>query len=315
MDRMDADAVKQLLGVAPERVTDLKGLMGDNSDNIPGVPRVGPKTAVRLLEQYGTLENVLANAADVRGQVGENLRTHEEQALLSKRLSVICTDAPVQFDAETMRVQTPDLEAVTELARRLELRALLERIQKRVEEAGPTNAPQQTGDSGSDPDADASADAPTGDRSLPVTIVRTDGQLQDAVESLKEAVTGTGSALVVDVAADGDDPMWAAIVGLLVGTAQQTFYFPVGHDLGHDLGNDLGNGHDVGHDLGREVGHDDDAMAADIPTWSEVSDALQPLLSDASIAKWCGDVKRLRTVLQRHGTDVLGATADISQSF
>ncbi len=76
-------------GVPPERVADLKGLMGDSSDNIPGVPRIGPKTAVKLLQQYGTLENVLANADAIRGQVGENLRAYEEQARLSKELSII----------------------------------------------------------------------------------------------------------------------------------------------------------------------------------------------------------------------------------
>lgn len=85
MARMDVQGVIDLLGVAPDRVTDLKGLMGDSSDNIPGVPRIGPKTATKLLQQYGTLEDVLANADSIRGQVGENLRTYAEQALLSKK--------------------------------------------------------------------------------------------------------------------------------------------------------------------------------------------------------------------------------------
>src|SRR5690606_39906286 len=62
MQRMDVQGVIDALGVPPARVADLKGLMGDTSDNIPGVPRIGPKTAVKLLQEYGTLENVLANA-------------------------------------------------------------------------------------------------------------------------------------------------------------------------------------------------------------------------------------------------------------
>src|SRR5690625_5245012 len=130
MDRMDKDAVLESLGVPPERVADLKGLMGDNSDNIPGVPRIGPKTAQRLLDEYGTLENVLEHAADVRGQVGKNLREYAEQARLSKQLSIIRTDAPAAFDEEAMRMQAPDMDAVSELTARLELRTLHGRLRE-----------------------------------------------------------------------------------------------------------------------------------------------------------------------------------------
>ena len=116
MQRMDVQGVIDALGVPPARVADLKGLMGDTSDNIPGVPRIGPKTAVKLLQEYGTLENVLANADAIKGQVGENLRTYSRQARLSKELSIIRTDAPAVFDEEAARRRRPDMEALTELA-------------------------------------------------------------------------------------------------------------------------------------------------------------------------------------------------------
>src|SRR5690606_10906336 len=122
-----------------ERVTDLKGLMGDASDNIPGVPRIGPKTAVKLLQEYGTLENVLANAHAIKGQVGENLRAYADQARLSKELSIIKTDAPARFDEDALRRRPPNMEALTELATQLEFRTLLECIRKQAgaaEESG-----------------------------------------------------------------------------------------------------------------------------------------------------------------------------------
>ncbi len=112
MQRVDVQGVVDMLGVPPERVADLKGLMGDSSDNIPGVPRIGPKTAVKLLQQYGTLEDVLANAGDIRGQVGANLRTYADQARLSKKLSIIRTDAPAQFDEDELRRRSPDMDAL-----------------------------------------------------------------------------------------------------------------------------------------------------------------------------------------------------------
>ena len=93
--------VKELFGVTPAQITDLKGLMGDSSDNIPGVPGVGEKTAVKLLDQYGTLENVLAHGEEIKGKLGEKVRDNAEQARFSKWLATIRRDIPlaVRFDA------------------------------------------------------------------------------------------------------------------------------------------------------------------------------------------------------------------------
>ena len=99
--------VKELFGVTPAQVTDLNGLMGDSSDNIPGVPGVGEKTAVKLLDQYETLENVLAHGDEIKGKLGEKVRANAEQARFSKWLATIKRDIPidVRFDAcETHRL-------------------------------------------------------------------------------------------------------------------------------------------------------------------------------------------------------------------
>lgn len=92
---LDADKVKEIYGYTPEQVPDMKGLMGDSSDNIPGVPGVGEKTALKLIQEYGTLENTLSHAGEIKGKLGEKLRDFKEQAELSKDLGTIRRSAPM----------------------------------------------------------------------------------------------------------------------------------------------------------------------------------------------------------------------------
>ena len=92
------DAVKEVYGYTPEQVTDMKGLMGDTSDHIPGVPGVGEKTALKLIVQYGTLEGVLAHADEITGKLGERIRDNRDMAELSKDLGTIRVTAPITLD-------------------------------------------------------------------------------------------------------------------------------------------------------------------------------------------------------------------------
>ncbi|MEI7935964.1 MAG: DNA polymerase I [Verrucomicrobiota bacterium] len=94
----------------PEQVVDVLALMGDASDNIPGVPGIGEKTAIKLIAQYGTLDNLLAHAGELTGRVKQNLETNREQALLSRRLATINCDVPCPVDMDSLKVQPPDEE-------------------------------------------------------------------------------------------------------------------------------------------------------------------------------------------------------------
>ncbi|MDO8880292.1 MAG: DNA polymerase I [Coriobacteriia bacterium] len=94
----DRDAVIERYGVSPEQVADFLGLKGDTSDNIPGVPGVGEKTAAKLLQQYGTLDAVLENAGEIKGKLGENLREHADAARASRVVATIRTDVPMDID-------------------------------------------------------------------------------------------------------------------------------------------------------------------------------------------------------------------------
>ena len=95
-------------GITPELVPDFYGLKGDTSDNIPGVPGIGPKKAAALIVQYGNLDEVIAHAGEVKGKMGENLRAHVDDALLSRKVATIRTDAPIELDLADARFPTFD---------------------------------------------------------------------------------------------------------------------------------------------------------------------------------------------------------------
>lgn len=116
----DRDGVIERYGVAPEQVADFLGLKGDTSDNIPGIPGVGEKTAAKLLQQYGTLDAVLEHAEEIKGKLGENIREHADAALASRVVATIRRDVPVEIDLASVEWGAWDdraaLGALTDLA-------------------------------------------------------------------------------------------------------------------------------------------------------------------------------------------------------
>ncbi len=110
-----------------EQVTDMLGLQGDTSDNIPGVPGIGPKTAAVLLKQYGNVENIVAHAADLKGKQKELFQKYGEQAILSKKLATIITDVPVEFDEEALRYKGPNVEKLKPIFDELEFKGIASR--------------------------------------------------------------------------------------------------------------------------------------------------------------------------------------------
>jgi DNA polymerase-1 len=113
-------------GVPPEKVVEVLGLAGDSTDNIPGVPGIGEKTASALIRQFGSIESLLSRVEEVKGEKRrENLRTYREQALLSRRLATIDRDVPLEFRLEDFALREPDREALTAVFRELEFERLL----------------------------------------------------------------------------------------------------------------------------------------------------------------------------------------------
>ena len=124
--RFTPSRVYEEYGFTPEQVTDWKGLAGDASDNIPGIPGVGDKTAVKLLQEYGSLEQVLANAGSVKGKLGEKLAAFADQARFSKDLATIRRDAPVEFSLSACAL--PDFKKGIPALEKLKLNSIIRRL-------------------------------------------------------------------------------------------------------------------------------------------------------------------------------------------
>jgi DNA polymerase-1 len=131
----DSEAVIERYGVPPESITDLMGLRGDTSDNIPGVPGIGEKTATQLLQQFGTLEKVLASVEEISGaKRKQNLVEHADDARMSKQLATLQYDIETGVDMATVMASEPDRGALRDFMREFELRAVLERLEEALPE-------------------------------------------------------------------------------------------------------------------------------------------------------------------------------------
>ena len=125
---MDAEGVKEKFGVGPELIVDYLALMGDNVDNIPGVPKVGPKTAAKWLNEFGSLDALMASADEVKGKVGENLRDSLEQLPLSRALTQIKCDLDLPQTFADLIPTTPNNESLAEFYRLYEFKSWLQEL-------------------------------------------------------------------------------------------------------------------------------------------------------------------------------------------
>ena len=159
---MTPESVEDLYhGITPELVPDFYGLKGDTSDNIPGVPGIGPKKASALIAQYGSLDEVIAHAGEVKGKMGENLRAHIDDALLSRKVATILKNAPVEVDFASVRFPAYDAAQVTEALGPLGIMAMQNRFLALLGEGAAADAPQAPGFEL--PEARLSARAETGE--------------------------------------------------------------------------------------------------------------------------------------------------------
>ncbi|OGW59644.1 MAG: DNA polymerase I [Nitrospirae bacterium RBG_16_64_22] len=203
--RYDSEGVRERFGVPPGGVVEILGLMGDASDNIPGVSGVGEKTARELIEAFGTIEGVLSRIEEVsRPRLRDILRAGAESARLSRGLATIETDAPVEIDLGSLARREPDRIALGALFREFEFKSLLKEL------LGEDGAPEGGGSGFSREAYRAVADP-------------------DDVPRLAESLRSRGE-FAVDLETTSKDPMRAEIVGIAVcGKEGEAFYLPVGH--------------------------------------------------------------------------------------
>lgn len=189
--------VMDRFGVPPEKVTDVMGLAGDTIDNIPGVPGVGPKIATKLIQDFGSLENVLKNTKQLKGKMKENIEQYADQARLSKQLAILAYDVPFQFDEKKLAHRSLNTEACHQLFRELEFARLLSDL-----------VPKET-------------------------LSKKGYQLiteKRELEALAQKILQARPMLAIDLETDSLDVMRAKIIGISLSWAKgEAAYIPVAH--------------------------------------------------------------------------------------
>jgi DNA polymerase-1 len=234
--RLDREGVKAKFDVFPEQIVDYLALLGDSSDNIPGVNGVGAKTAAKWLNQYQTLDSLIADAASITGKVGENLRSELPALELSRKLATIDTAVPLAVTAEGLVPDTPDLPRLRELYTRLELRLLLRSLDASSEANFPAPLPAPSGLAATA--ESESVNAATAAHGVPAAVTATPARRREyETVTSQEALDGWLAKLAAaplisfDTETDSLDYMRARIVGLSFAvSAGEAAYVPLSHD-------------------------------------------------------------------------------------
>ncbi|WP_455684163.1 DNA polymerase I [Thomasclavelia sp.] len=137
LEKITPQKFKETYGLIPDQMRDLKGLMGDKADNIPGIPGVGEKTALKLLKEYHTVENLSEHLDELKGKMGEKIRENIDQGILSKRIATIIKDVPIEVDLEEYRYTGHDYNELAEFYRRYSMNSLLKRMSLNNEDIQP----------------------------------------------------------------------------------------------------------------------------------------------------------------------------------
>ena len=316
----DRAAVEARFGVEPAQVVDYKGLVGDTSDNIPGVPGIGPKTASKLIREYGSLENILDHLDDLTGRTKTLLAENREQALHSKHLATIVTDVPVTLDLEGARALNYDPDNARRLLYELEFYSLADKLPRRLgDESAPTAVSRETQPPATSlaarpkqPAAPEIQDAtaqlslfdadelqalaedgdvvappvarPTTARPPLASAHSTNTLVIDSAEALDVLARALASAdiFAFDLETDSASELQAAIVGLSFSLgAGEAYYIPVGH-----IADIEGN-----------------PPARQLPL-ADVLERLRPVFGDASVGKVGHNAKFDMLVLANHGIGV-----------
>jgi len=219
------------------QVIDILGLMGDAVDNIPGIPGIGEKTAAKLLAEYGTLENVLTNAENIKGSLGEKVKAGKELALMSKKLATIITAVPVQFHEEDFRLKDWNREVLRDVFSDLEFRTVSKRILGEEiltatgEKPVPAGVQQDLFGNATENTNESTEVAEEPVLRVEKNILNTKHQYQavEGEKAIKALVTRLGnySEICFDTETTGIDPNDAELVGLSFAvTPGEAFYIP-----------------------------------------------------------------------------------------
>ena len=278
-EKLDIEGVKTKFGLPPERIIDYLALMGDSSDNIPGVPGVGPKTAVKWLQEYGSVDALVEQADKVGGKVGENLRNNIELLRLSYQLATIKLDVALGIGPQDLLHQPEDKPALLALFRDLEFKGWARELEEAGAKVIVASAPASIAAT-----ADPSTQSPPAEpwqapAAEDYRTVNTTQALQQFVQQLT-----TGHHLAIELVTDVAHFKQARIIGIaLCNQNGLAIYVPVAHDM-----------------LGAEAQLPLDAVIA----------AVKPALENQALFKVGHDLKYITHVLRHHGVRLRGRRYD-----
>ncbi|MDX1991078.1 MAG: DNA polymerase I [bacterium] len=272
----DIARFRERYGFEPPQLVDYKALVGDNSDNIPGVAGIGEKTATSLLQAYSSLDGIYEHINEIKGATQKKLIEGRESAYLSRRLAAILRDVPIDLDLPKCVAHDFEPNGLLDLFDALEFRSFKERVLK-------LTTPQQTSlfgeatfsasdsdDEDFDDGMDDFAPRPKAEWLVETTIVRDEAGLQALVESLN-----TASGIVFDTETTSTDQMSGDLVGIALATnGEAAWYIPVGHREGKQL------------------------------PLQQVLDAIRPALTNPAVPKYAHNAAYDVVVMQRYGIEV-----------
>jgi DNA polymerase-1 len=218
--KLDRAGVKAKFDVMPEQMVDYLALVGDSSDNIPGIPKVGPKTAARWLDDYGSADGIVANAASIAGKVGDSLRENLATLELSRKLATIRRDVELPLSPADLERKPPDVDALGALYKRFELNSLLRQLSATGATATEPASERTSSGGGSEPDSRP----PVPPREY--ETITTEAQLDAWVHALEKA-----DLFALDTETTSLNYMQACVVGLSFCIEPgKAAYLPVAHD-------------------------------------------------------------------------------------
>lgn len=224
----DQDVTNSKFGIPPHQVVDYKAIVGDKSDNIPGVPGVGEKTALRLLNKYGTLDEIYAHLDEIENRWRTKLEAGKDSAYMSRDLATIRTNLPVKLDLEHARADQFNPAALEAFFKELEFRTLTKKIAELSGQAQETKPGGQMSMFG---DETPTISAPQPAVEIDVQVVDTPAALDALVKVLNEA-----EIISFDTETTSTDEMQAELVGISLAVKAGTgYYIPVGHTNGQNL--------------------------------------------------------------------------------
>ncbi len=216
--RYDREGIKTKFEVYPEQIIDYLSLVGDSADNIPGVPKVGPKTAAKWLNEYQSLDNLLASAEKITGKVGESLRASVETLELSRKLAKIDCAVALDVAPDALIAQQPTVDELRKIYKHYELNALLRQLENTL---SPGPLPEGEGKQATDSEGSTHGSTPTGE----YETILTQAQLDAWLEKLSKA-----DVFAIDTETTSLDYMSAELVGIAISVeVGRAAYLPVAH--------------------------------------------------------------------------------------